>query len=179
MSTTPSGRPTTRCTGWPPASGPGTSPRLTTWPADCRPARCGSTSTTASTPRCRSAASSSPAGVASSARPRWTSTPRPARSTSSSDQAPAAPAPDVQRARATIPPPRPVPTGHPTRKKDPTMKTRAAVLFDLHQPFQIIELDLDDPGPGEVLIKYTAAGLCHSDLHLSYGLRSPRFPRAG
>ena len=39
------------------------------------------------------------------------------------------------------------------------MKTKAAVLFDLHKPFEIIELDLDDPGPGEVLIKYTAAGL--------------------
>ena len=25
------------------------------------------------------------------------------------------------------------------------MKTKAAVLFDLHKPFEIIELDLDDP----------------------------------
>ena len=59
------------------------------------------------------------------------------------------------------------------------MKTKAAVLFDLHQPFEIIELDLDDPGPGEVLIKYTAAGLCHSDLHLSDGSLPPRFPIVG
>ncbi|UVE96321.1 NDMA-dependent alcohol dehydrogenase [Dietzia sp. B32] len=59
------------------------------------------------------------------------------------------------------------------------MKTKAAVLFDLHKPFEIIELDLDDPGPGEVLIKYTAAGLCHSDLHLSDGSLPPRFPIVG
>ena len=31
------------------------------------------------------------------------------------------------------------------------------------------ELDLDGPGPGEVLIRYVAAGLCHSDLHLTDG----------
>ncbi|MBM7231702.1 NDMA-dependent alcohol dehydrogenase [Dietzia cinnamea] len=59
------------------------------------------------------------------------------------------------------------------------MKTRAAVMFETGQPFEIVELDLDDPGPGEVLIKYTAAGLCHSDLHLSDGDFMPRFPIVG
>ena len=45
------------------------------------------------------------------------------------------------------------------------MKTRAAVLTGYHQPFQVREVELDEPGPNEVLLKVTAAGLCHSALH--------------
>ena len=59
------------------------------------------------------------------------------------------------------------------------MKTKAAVLHGAHKPFEIMELDLDGPGPGEVLIKYTAAGLCHSDLHLIDDDLTPRFPIIG
>lgn len=59
------------------------------------------------------------------------------------------------------------------------MKTTAAVLLEPGKPFEIMELDLDGPGPGEVLINYTAAGLCHSDLHLSDGDLPPRFPIVG
>lgn len=59
------------------------------------------------------------------------------------------------------------------------MKTKAAVLFGTGQPFEVMELELDGPGPGEVLIKYTAAGLCHSDLHLTDGDFVPRFPMVG
>ncbi|CCQ14749.1 Alcohol dehydrogenase [Rhodococcus sp. AW25M09] len=59
------------------------------------------------------------------------------------------------------------------------MKTKAAVLFEPHKPFEIIELEMDGPGPGEVLIKYVAAGLCHSDLHLLDGDLPPRFPIVG
>ncbi|MGO9694951.1 MAG: alcohol dehydrogenase, partial [Mycobacterium sp.] len=47
------------------------------------------------------------------------------------------------------------------------MKTTAAVLLEAGKPFELMELNLDGPGSGEVLIKYTAAGLCHSDLHLT------------
>ena len=47
-----------------PASGPGTSPRPTRWPRSSGPAPSGSTATTSSTRRCRSAATSSPAGAA-------------------------------------------------------------------------------------------------------------------
>src|SRR4051812_38025273 len=56
------------------------------------------------------------------------------------------------------------------------MKTKAAVLMEAHKPFEIIELDLDGPRDGEVLIRYEAAGLCHSDLHLQTGDLTPRFP---
>ncbi|MEM6107508.1 NDMA-dependent alcohol dehydrogenase [Mycobacterium sp. 050272] len=59
------------------------------------------------------------------------------------------------------------------------MKTRAAVLFEGGKPFEIVELDLDGPRAGEVLIKYVAAGLCHSDLHLTDGDLVPRFPIVG
>ncbi|MEV0945059.1 NDMA-dependent alcohol dehydrogenase [Rhodococcus sp. NPDC049939] len=59
------------------------------------------------------------------------------------------------------------------------MKTKAAVLFEANKPFEIVELELDGPGPGEVLIRYVAAGLCHSDFHLIDGVFSPRFPIVG
>jgi S-(hydroxymethyl)glutathione dehydrogenase/alcohol dehydrogenase len=59
------------------------------------------------------------------------------------------------------------------------MKTRAAVLTAPHVPFQIMELELDRPGPGEVLLKMSAAGLCHSDLHIMEGDNVARFPIVG
>jgi alcohol dehydrogenase (nicotinoprotein) len=59
------------------------------------------------------------------------------------------------------------------------MKTRAAVLRATGQDFEITELDLDPPKAGEVLIRYVAAGLCHSDEHLRHGDIVPRFPIVG
>jgi alcohol dehydrogenase (nicotinoprotein) len=59
------------------------------------------------------------------------------------------------------------------------MKTRAAVLTGYHQPFQVMELELDEPGPHEVLLKMSAAGLCHSDLHMMDGDNVVRFPIVG
>ena len=49
------------------------------------------------------------------------------------------------------------------------MKTRAAVLWGLHQDWKIEEVDLDPPATGEILVKWLAAGLCHSDEHLVTG----------
>src|SRR4029077_817450 len=46
------------------------------------------------------------------------------------------------------------------------MKTRAAVLRKGGQPWEITELDLDEPKAGEVLVRMRAAGLCHSDEHI-------------
>jgi len=46
------------------------------------------------------------------------------------------------------------------------MKTRAAVLRKGGQPWELTELDLDEPKAGEVLIRMEAAGLCHSDEHI-------------
>lgn len=59
------------------------------------------------------------------------------------------------------------------------MKTTAAVLLEAGKPFELIELDLDGPAEGEVLVNYTVAGLCHSDLHLTDGDLPPRYPIIG
>jgi len=44
------------------------------------------------------------------------------------------------------------------------MKTKAAVAFEPAQPLEIVELDLREPNPDEVLIRLHATGVCHSDL---------------
>jgi S-(hydroxymethyl)glutathione dehydrogenase/alcohol dehydrogenase len=46
---------------------------------------------------------------------------------------------------------------------------RAAVLPAVGAPLEIVEIDLPDPGPGQVRIRLAAAGVCHSDLSLSNG----------
>ena len=59
------------------------------------------------------------------------------------------------------------------------MKIVGAVLEELgtsrpyaeSRPIGICELDLDPPGPGELLVKIEAAGLCHSDLSVVDGNR--------
>lgn len=45
------------------------------------------------------------------------------------------------------------------------MKTRAAVLREVNQPWSVEEIELDPPKQGEVLVKMAASGLCHSDEH--------------
>ncbi|OAN64949.1 zinc-dependent alcohol dehydrogenase [Sphingomonas sp. TDK1] len=45
----------------------------------------------------------------------------------------------------------------------PMMK--AAVAHGFRQPLSIDELPIPDPGPGEVLVKIAATGVCHTDLH--------------
>jgi len=44
------------------------------------------------------------------------------------------------------------------------MNTKAAVVYEYRKPMVIEELELDGPKQKEVLIKYGASGLCHSDL---------------
>src|SRR6187431_706059 len=66
------------------------------------------------------------------------------------------------------------------------MKTRAAVLNEIglprpyaqSQPLRIVEVELDPPGPGEVLVRMRAAGLCHSDLSVINGDRPRPLPMA-
>lgn len=45
------------------------------------------------------------------------------------------------------------------------MKITAAILWERGKPLSIEEVELDGPGPGEVLVEVEAAGVCHSDLH--------------
>ncbi len=56
------------------------------------------------------------------------------------------------------------------------MKTTAAVVYETGKPIEIEELDLDGPREGEVLIRYTHAGLCHSDVHIAHGDLEARLP---
>jgi len=66
------------------------------------------------------------------------------------------------------------------------MKIRAAVLEQMgvappyasSRPLSIQTVDLEGPGPGEVLIKVVAAGLCHSDLSVINGDRPRPMPMA-
>ena len=43
------------------------------------------------------------------------------------------------------------------------MKIAAAVVSEKGQPFQIKEVDLDDPKEGEALVRIVACGICHTD----------------
>lgn len=43
------------------------------------------------------------------------------------------------------------------------MKTQAAVAFAAGKPLEIVEVDLDGPKAGEVLIELKATGVCHTD----------------
>lgn len=64
--------------------------------------------------------------------------------------------------------------------------TRAAVLVESgrpapyadSRPLEIAELRLDPPGPGELLVRVRAAGLCHSDLSVINGSRPRPLPMA-
>ena len=46
---------------------------------------------------------------------------------------------------------------------------KAAVLYEPKTPLKIEELELDEPGTGEVLVKMMASGVCHSDWHVAKG----------
>ena len=52
------------------------------------------------------------------------------------------------------------------------MKTRAAVAFEAKKPLEIVELDLEGPRAGEVLVEIMATGVCHTDAYTLDGLDS-------
>ena len=43
------------------------------------------------------------------------------------------------------------------------MKTRAAVAFGAGKPLEIVDVDLEGPKAGEVLVEIKATGVCHTD----------------
>ncbi|TDR30971.1 S-(hydroxymethyl)glutathione dehydrogenase/class III alcohol dehydrogenase [Hydromonas duriensis] len=49
------------------------------------------------------------------------------------------------------------------------MKSRAAVAFGPGQPLQIVEIDVEPPRAGEVLVKITHTGVCHTDAYTLSG----------
>ncbi len=64
------------------------------------------------------------------------------------------------------------------------MQTEAAVLYQMgmplpyeeSQPLSIETIELEGPGPGEVLVEIASAGLCHSDLSVMNGSRPRVMP---
>lgn len=57
------------------------------------------------------------------------------------------------------------------------LKSRAAVAFAPNQPLQLIEVDVAAPKAGEVLVKISATGVCHTDAYTLSGADSEgRFP---
>ncbi|MBO0689346.1 MAG: alcohol dehydrogenase catalytic domain-containing protein, partial [Candidatus Dormibacteraeota bacterium] len=59
------------------------------------------------------------------------------------------------------------------------MKTRAAVLLEPDARWEVTELELDPPKDNEVLIRFMASGLCHSDEHVRSHITKARLPMVG
>ncbi|HXY79720.1 MAG TPA: NAD(P)-dependent alcohol dehydrogenase [Candidatus Bathyarchaeia archaeon] len=57
------------------------------------------------------------------------------------------------------------------------MKVRAAVAYEGRNRFTIEELDLSEPGPGDILVRIVGVGLCHTDVKALEG--SMRVPKPG
>src|SRR5918997_7083449 len=49
------------------------------------------------------------------------------------------------------------------------MQIRAAVLEEFAKPLVVQDVELDGPGPGEVLVRLAACGVCHTDLYTASG----------
>ncbi len=53
---------------------------------------------------------------------------------------------------------------------------KAAVLREVNVPLEVEEVQVDTPGPREVLLRTGASGVCHSDLHFVEGKYSIQLP---
>ena len=53
---------------------------------------------------------------------------------------------------------------------------RAVVAKAKGEPVSICEIEVPDPGPGEVTVKVAACGVCHTDLHYREGAINDEFP---
>lgn len=56
---------------------------------------------------------------------------------------------------------------------------KAAILYQAGTPLAIEQVNIDKPGPHEVLIRTVACGLCHSDLHFIEGTYPHAMPCIG
>jgi S-(hydroxymethyl)glutathione dehydrogenase/alcohol dehydrogenase len=60
-------------------------------------------------------------------------------------------------------------TSMPLPREETLMRTKAAILWEPNTKWSVEDVEIDPPRAGEVLLKLTAAGLCHSDEHLLTG----------
>jgi alcohol dehydrogenase (nicotinoprotein) len=60
-----------------------------------------------------------------------------------------------------------------------SMTTRAAICREPGRPWEIADVELDEPRANEVRVRFHAAGLCHSDDHIQKGAARMRFPVVG
>ncbi|OBI06423.1 alcohol dehydrogenase [Mycolicibacter nonchromogenicus] len=59
------------------------------------------------------------------------------------------------------------------------MKTKGALLWEVNSPWRVDEIELGDPVEGEVQVRMHAAGMCHSDYHLTTGATPMGLPALG
>lgn len=59
------------------------------------------------------------------------------------------------------------------------MQTKAAILREVHAPWSVETIELDEPKAGEVLVELYASGMCHSDEHLVTGDLAAALPMIG
>ena len=59
------------------------------------------------------------------------------------------------------------------------MKTRGAIVRKFGQPYEVVELEMDEPRTGEIMVKMVASGLCLSDEHVTEGAFPIRLPICG
>ncbi len=56
-------------------------------------------------------------------------------------------------------------------------KMRAMVLVRAHAPLELREVAVPAPGPGQLLLRVLACGVCRTDLHIADGeLTDPKLP---
>jgi len=64
-----------------------------------------------------------------------------------------------------------------------TQQVRGAIVRSVGASVEVVTITVPDPGPGEVVVKVAACGVCHTDLHYREGWSrsvraSPRWPPA-
>jgi propanol-preferring alcohol dehydrogenase len=61
--------------------------------------------------------------------------------------------------------------GEELKRSYPSMplKMHAAVVEQFGKPLELVEWDVPSAGPGQILVKTEACGVCHTDLHAAHG----------
>ena len=59
--------------------------------------------------------------------------------------------------------------GLPTAKRAAVNTMYAARVHDFQRPLELQEVPIPVAGPGEVVVRIEASGLCHTDIHAAHG----------